>query len=149
MWKIFSIVYFIVAVSVFPAFAQEAPVVLRGTQGLVAVPFRLANASGRPVVCAAAIAHWYSAEIGRAAPGGHLEAELWSKPATGEVFLLNDRQDRMPVQRLWCGYEGADVSTRSDIALAHRAGTAEPAVDLICGAEGGAPGLACRRRGTP
>lgn len=129
------------------AAAEEAPVIERGTHGLVALPFHVANQADRPVVCATAIAHWYSAEIGSVAPGGELAARLWSKPATGEVFLLNAQQDRMPIQSLWCGFAGADVSTRSDIGLARRAGVAEPAIDLVCKVGSGARPLDCRRRG--
>ncbi|MDR6951375.1 hypothetical protein J2X65_000723 [Ancylobacter sp. 3268] len=131
-----------------PAFAEEAVVVERGVEGLAAVPFQVANRTDRSISCSAAIAHWYSADIGVAEPGGRLEAGLWSKPATGEVFLLNDRQDRMPVQRLWCGYAGADVSTRSEIGLVRRAGSAEPALDLVCLSAGRAQPLDCRRRGS-
>ena len=147
MRKIFICICLLVVAALPPAFAEEAIVVERGIEGLAAIPFRVANESGRPVVCAAAIAHWYSAEIGAVAPGGRLEAALWSKSATGEVFLLNAKQDRMPVQRLWCGFAGADVSTRSDIALARRAGIAEPALDLVCVSRDGMQGLDCRRRG--
>lgn len=131
------------------AIAEEALVVVRGTQGLTAVPLVVTNSSNRPVACTAAIAHWYSAPVGIAAPGARLSAQLWSNPATGEVFLLNPVQDRMPVQRLWCGYEGEDVSTRSEIALQRRAGAAEPAITLDCraaGVAGAAQGLACQRR---
>lgn len=127
--------------------AEEVHVIARGMQGLEAVPLRLENETARPVACAAAIAHWYSAPVGSAAPGGRLETRLWSKPATGEVLLLNAQEDQMPIQSLWCGYAGADVSTRSDIPLARRAGTPEPAIDLICREAAGGPALDCRRRG--
>ena len=128
------------------AIAEEAMVVERGVEGLVALPFRVTNRTDKPLRCAAAIAHWYSAEIGAVAPGQRLEAQLWSKPASGEVFLLNPRQDRMPIQSLWCGYAGADVSTRQVIALQRRAGVEEPAVDLTC-RPGTATGmLECQRR---
>ncbi|MBB3772588.1 hypothetical protein FHS55_003209 [Angulomicrobium tetraedrale] len=145
MLKFFIAVILILLPSMaLPAQAEEVLVVERGVEGLVAVPFRIANDTDRPVACAAAIAHWYSAQIGTAAPHGRLEASLWSKPASGEVFLLNATQDRMPVQRLWCGYVGEDVSTRSEIALARRAGAPEPAIDLVCGRDGGTTALACR-----
>lgn len=127
------------------AAAEEALVVERGVEGLVAVPFQVRNASDRPLTCAAAIAHWYSADIGTVPPGQRLDARLWSKPATGEVFLLNPQQDRMPIQSLWCGYAGADVSTRSVIGLQRRAGAGEPAINLTCHAGKGAPALECQR----
>ncbi|GAB4064649.1 hypothetical protein KHC28_12160 [Ancylobacter sonchi] len=119
----------------------------RGVEGLVAVTFHIENATRRPITCSAAIAHWYSAKIGMLSPGGRFDAKFWSKPATGEVFLLNDKQDRMPIQRLWCGFAGADVSTRSEIALARRAGAAEPAIDLVCVSRADERALDCRRRG--
>ncbi|MBS9477305.1 hypothetical protein [Ancylobacter radicis] len=128
------------------ALAQEALVVERGVEGLEAVPFRVRNATDRPLACAAAIAHWYSAAIGTVAPGGRLDAQLWSKAASGEVFLLNAQQDRMPIQTLWCGYEGADVSTRSMIRLERRAGAREPGVELDCRAGATAQALDCQRR---
>lgn len=148
MGKNFISYWFLVAFSAVPVFAEEAMVVERGVEGLVAVPFQVANRTDRSISCSAAIAHWYSAEIGVAEPGGRVEAGLWSKSATGEVFLLNDKQERMPVQRLWCGYAGADVSTRSEIGLVRRAGSAEPALDLICLSTGVAQPLDCRRRGS-
>lgn len=126
--------------------AEEALVVERGVEGLVAVPFRVTNRTERPLLCAAAIAHWYSADIGMVEPGQRLDARLWSKPATGEVFLLNAQQDRMPIQSLWCGYAGADVSTRRVIGLQRRAGAGEPAVDLTCQAGAATGALDCQRR---
>lgn len=129
------------------ALSEEVMVVERGVEGLEAVPFRVRNETGRPLLCAAAIAHWYSADVGTVAPGGTLEAHLWSKPASGEVFVLNPQQDRMPVLSLWCGYEGADVSTRSLIPLQRRAGTPEPAITLACragGAQAPTPVLECQ-----
>ncbi len=128
--------------------ATEVMIVERGTEGLAAVPFRVRNETGRPLVCAAAMAHWYSADVGTIPPGGSFEARLWSKPASGEVFLLNAGEDRMPIQTLWCGYQGADVSTRSLVALHRRAGVVEPAVDLTCRQEAGGASLDCRRGGT-
>ncbi|MBS7543103.1 hypothetical protein [Ancylobacter oerskovii] len=146
MAKVFVVFCFVLSVCAGPAKAEEAMVVERGTEGLVGVPFRVVNESRRPIACSAAIAHWYSARIGSVAPWRRLEAKLWSKPATGEVFLLNETQDRMPVQRLWCGYAGADVSTRSEIGLLRRAETAEPPIELVCSSGGESQALDCRRR---
>ncbi|MCK0198927.1 hypothetical protein MWN34_18675 [Ancylobacter sp. 6x-1] len=125
--------------------AEEVHKVERGTEGLSVIRFHLVNETDRPLACAAAIAHWYSAELGTAAPHGELSAQLWSRPKTGEVFLLNRNQDNMPVQTLWCGFAGADVSTRSDILLARRAGAVEPAIELRCTATEGGATLECRR----
>ena len=119
---------------------------LHGTAGLDRVSFQALNRSDAAIACEASIAHWYSAEIGRAAPGETVAADLWSDPASGAVYLLNAGQDRMPVQVLFCGIEGKAASTRSDILLARRAGAAEPAIDLAC--DGATPDgkLACSRR---
>lgn len=127
--------------------AEEVHIITRGTQGLEAVPLRVENATARPVACAVAIAHWYSAPVGAVEPGKRLDTRLWSKPATGEVLLLNAQEDQMPIQSLWCGYAGADVSTRSDVRLVRRAGESEPAIDLVCREVAGSPALDCRRRG--
>ncbi|MBS7539858.1 hypothetical protein [Ancylobacter lacus] len=114
-------------------------------EGLAAVPFRVRNETGRPLVCSAVLAHWYSAPIGTVPPGEQLEARLWSKPASGEVFLLNVRDDRMPIQSLWCGYQGADITTRSLVVLDRRAGQVEPPVNMICRSDGETHALDCRR----
>ncbi len=114
------------------ASAEEAMVVVRGTEGLTAVPFRVENRTEGPMTCGAAIAHWYSMPLGDAAPGEAVETRLWSDPATGAVFLLNPSEDRMPVLSLWCGKTGADVTTGSRILLVRRAGTAEAAIALAC-----------------
>lgn len=115
------------------ASAEEAHVVVRGTDGLVAVPFRVENRSGAGMTCGAAIAHWYSMPVGQAPTGVAVTATLWSDPKTGTVFLLNPSEDRMPVLDLWCGRTGSDVSTGFRILLGRRAGTAEPAIALACG----------------
>lgn len=130
-----------------PVVAEEVVVVERGTDGLIAVPFRALDRSAGPMVCSAAIAHWYSVEIGRAEPGAAVTATLWSNPATGAIHLLNDHQDRMPIQTLWCGVAGRDASTRSDVPLARRRGGAESPIDLVCTEASAGDRLACRPRG--
>ncbi|MQT15615.1 hypothetical protein [Segnochrobactrum spirostomi] len=127
--------------------AEEAMVVQRGTEGLSPVPFRVANQSDQAIVCAAATAHWYSIEIGRAQPNTELVETIWSKPATGEVFALNTHEDHMPIQTLWCGLAGADVSTRTEIRLERKIGVKEPAISLTCTSDPAAHRLACRRLG--
>ena len=81
---------------------EDAPVA-RGTAGLVEVPFRAVNAGAADMECKAALAHWYSVDLGRAAPGASLAATLWYDPRDGNVFILNAAEDHMPVQMLWCG----------------------------------------------
>jgi len=113
--------------------ADEAPpAVLIGTDGLTAVPFTAENESAGSIACDAAIAHWYSATLGEAAPGARVEATFWSEPASGVLYVLNDKRERMPVQALWCGVAGRSASTRSDVQLARRIGIVEPAIHLVC-----------------
>lgn len=135
---------FLTLMSATAAGATETPTALRGTEGLSAVPVEIRNETSLPIACAASIAHWYSAELGRAGPGETLALPLWSDPATGTVVTLNAVQDRMPVLALWCGLAGRDVSTRSDIPLVRRAGAPEPAVRRACTVDSGTNRLDCR-----
>ena len=125
------------------ALAETAAVVERGVEGLTRVPFRADNQSDGPIECEAAVAHWYSSKIGSAAIGGSVTGALWSNPATGAVFLLNDKEERMPVQSLWCGVGGKAAMTRADVYLERRQGVAEPAVRIACGGLTAKGGLAC------
>lgn len=115
-----------------------------GSAGLVAVPLTVANAGAEAIGCRAAIAHWFSAEVGTAPPGGTVEATLWVDPATGAVFLINAAGDPMPVESLWCGVAGATWRTRSLVPLPRQAAAGD-AVALTCrGSAGGGP-LSCRQ----
>ena len=127
------------------ACAETAAVVERGVEGLTRVSFRADNRSGGPIECEAAVAHWYSAKIGSATAGGSVIGELWSSPRTGAVFLLNDSQERMPVQSLWCGLGGKAAMTRADIYLERRQGVAEPAVHIACAGLTAKGALACHQ----
>lgn len=127
------------------ALAAKSPmVVATGTDGLAAVPVVVVNAGTERIGCDAAIAHWYSASLGEAAPGARLERTLWSDPQSGAVYLLNDKDERMPVQTLWCGLASETVSTRYDIAIERRSGGVEPAIGLVCAGMAGGR-LDCRR----
>ncbi len=124
------------------AAAEDTAPVLRGTVGLVEVPFAAANRGPGEMVCSAALAHWYSLDLGLAAPGGRVEASLWYDPKDGTMALLNGSKDRMPVQALWCGIAGRTWATRSVIGLERRAGGAPAPIRLTCGVE--ADRIACR-----
>src|SRR5690606_8894179 len=76
--------------------------VRRGTEGLAAVPLTIANAAGEPIVCVGELAHWYSAELGRAAAREEMRVPLWFDPETGTYTVLNDSDENMPVEALWC-----------------------------------------------
>lgn len=125
-----------------PAIAADAAETGRGAAGLAVVPFSVDNAGPVPIVCAAAVAHWFSLELGRAPAGGTVTAVLWADPAGGAVFVLNDVGDRLPIERLWCGIAGRGWQTRAQVALARRAGEAPPPIGLVCTPAG--ERLACR-----
>jgi hypothetical protein len=100
-----------------PAFAAG-----HGTEGLTERMFQAENRGDGQIACGAAIAHWYSVDLGQAGPGASVSARLWFDPAGGAVYLLNDRQDRLPVETLWCGEAGRSWATRSVIDLPRHAG---------------------------
>ncbi len=99
--------------------------------GLVAVPFRAVNLGSAPILCGAMLAHWYSAELGRAAKGEAISATLWSDTASGAVYLLNRSGHPMPVAQLWCGIAGREAG-RSIVTLERRAGVVQAALLLAC-----------------
>jgi hypothetical protein len=109
----------------------------RGSAGLIEMPFGALNAAGSEISCSVALAHWYSAELGRAAPGAKISASFWRDPATGALYLLNDIGDRMAVQMTWCGFAGRSWETRSVLNIA-----AGKTADLTC--VSGTGRLACR-----
>jgi hypothetical protein len=109
----------------------------RGSMGLVEMPFAARNAAGSEISCSVALAHWYSAELGRAAPGARISASFWRDPATGAVYLLNAIGDRMAVQMTWCGFAGRSWETRSVLNV-----TEGKVTDLTC--MNGSNRLACR-----
>jgi hypothetical protein len=135
MRRLFLIALLLAALAVPPAPAEEAQPVVRGTEGTAAIPFTARNDGPARIACSAAIAHWYSFDLGEAGPGETVRATLWLDPATGEVSLLNELQDRMPVQALWCGLAGRSWATRSSVPLARRAGEAPGRIELTCASE--------------
>lgn len=92
-----------------------------GTDGLTPVTLTVANAGIEPIACHADIAHWYSLELAKAAPGAVLDIELWFDPETGTYAALNDKGENLPVERLWCGMDGRAYATRALISLDRRA----------------------------
>jgi hypothetical protein len=118
--------------------AAEAP----GGRALVSVTLDVANASAGPIDCRAAIAHWFSAEVGAAGPGGAVAATLWVDPASGTVHLINAAGDAMPVESLWCGVADATWNTRSLLPLPRDA-QAGDSLSLTC-RDTATGSLACR-----
>lgn len=103
----------------------------RGHDGLRPLALVAVNHTAEPIVCSVSLAHWYSAELGHAAPGGVVRAALWLDPATGVVSLLNESAHRMPVEALWCGFEGRAWATRSQIDLPREQAGAELAITCL------------------
>lgn len=96
------------------------------------VEIAITNTGVAPLECGAAIAHWFSEDLGRAAPGETLEFSFGYDLASGTVFRLNDRGDEMAVQRVWCGLAGNAWPGRAEITLERRAGEAPAPVTLDC-----------------
>lgn len=107
----------------------------RGHDGLRPLAFRALNSASEPIVCSVGLAHWYSAELGRAVPGEVVRAALWRDPATGVVSLLNETAHRMPVEALWCGFAGRAWATRSQIDLPRASVPTELDIDCRDGAD--------------
>jgi hypothetical protein len=130
---------FALLLTALPAFAAG-----QGHDGLTERMFRAENRGDGRIACGAAIAHWYSVDLGQAGPGGSVSARLWFDPADGAVYLLNDKQDRLPVEALWCGVAGRSWATRSPIDLPRHAGpvAAAPAIAVDCASDG--ERLVCR-----
>jgi hypothetical protein len=120
-----------------PAAAAESGVTARGTAGLAPLRFAARNDGGEAMSCAVATAHWYSVDLGTAAPGATLRQTFWATPATGEIVILNAHGDRMPVQALWCGLAGRAWDTRAAIELERRAGRRPAPVHVACRAASG------------
>lgn len=106
--------------------------IIKGTEGADPVRLLVSNETSRPMICTAALAHWYSEDLGRAEPGASLDIMLWHDPETGVVNLINRTNDRMPVEAIWCGTAGDLSATRARIALPITAGPAPANVTRSC-----------------
>ena len=106
--------------------------ILSGTEGTEPVRLSVSNGTGAEMACTAALAHWFSQPLGRAAPGAALAVTLWHDPETGVLNLMNETDDRMPVEAIWCGTAGDMTATRTRIGLPHAAGAAAPALSRAC-----------------
>ncbi len=103
-----------------PLVAQETLHVERGTQGLDKFVITVDNQGTQTLSCEVATAHWYSVALGDITPGHTLHTALWKNRRSGEVFILNQLQDRMPVQRFWCGQRDNSWQTRYQFMLPDR-----------------------------
>ncbi|AJY44997.1 hypothetical protein [Martelella endophytica] len=89
--------------------------IVHGTDGAEPVEVSVTNETGDSLDCRAALAHWYSDELGRMDPGGRLTVTLWHDGETGVLNLMNATDDRMPVEAIWCASE--DSRARLDLPM--------------------------------
>jgi hypothetical protein len=107
-----------VVVSSYAGAVELRPITVRkGTEGLDPAPVTVTNRTANPIVCIAEIAHWYSAELARVPAATDAPIGLWRDPSDGAYVALNDKQENMPVERLWCGFEGRAYETRGELVL--------------------------------
>lgn len=104
----------------------------RGTEGVSPMALTIVNSAEGPISCKASLAHWYSSELGTAAPDDTIDVMLWHDPLIGELSLLNALEDRMPLEAIWCGRQGRINETRSRIALPFTAGQAQSTLHQAC-----------------
>jgi len=121
-----------------PVLAADAE---RGSAGLAALAVTVDNTGAMPIDCGAAVAHWFSVDLGSVPAGATVTLPLWRDDAGGTVYTLNLHGDRLPVERLWCGLAGRSWATRSEIALPRQAGAAAD-VAVACSDDG--ERLSCR-----
>lgn len=132
-----------------PAPAQDAGgyepygAIIRGTDGAHPVVLHIRNAGASDLACTAALAHWYSEKLGRAAPGAAIEAVLWHDPETGVINLLNAETDRMPVEALWCGTPGGGATGRARLSLPLASGPAPARLVFACAPQAADGHVAC------
>lgn len=118
--------------------------IIRGTEGAQPVTLRIRNDGAADLACTAALAHWYSQALGRAAPGAALDVALWHDPQTGVLNLLNAQGDRMPVEAVWCRPAGTGRAARGRVGLPLAAGPAPARIARACAPAEGGGRIACR-----
>jgi hypothetical protein len=104
----------------------------RGIEGVNEVSFAVRNDTAKPLHCLASLAHWYSAPIGDVAAGETLLANFWHNPKTGSLSMLNQLQDRMPIEAITCGPLPLDPATGAELSLNFRAGIYPTGFTYIC-----------------
>lgn len=102
--------------------------IIHGTNGADPVEISISNATGGQLTCDAALAHWYSEELGAIAPGARLALTLWHDRETGVLNLMNATDDRMPVEAVWCVLGTA----RARLALPMTTGKARARLAFTC-----------------
>lgn len=86
-------------------------------EGLEPLDLQVTNAGAAAIACEAEIAHWFSADMGRAAPGEMLALDLWRNPASGVHATRNSAGEFLPVERVFCGLAGRAFATRWVVPL--------------------------------
>ncbi|MCZ4351964.1 hypothetical protein O4H61_05500 [Roseovarius aestuarii] len=112
--------------------------IIHGTDGADPVQVSILNKTGSPLDCRAALAHWYSDDLGRIVVDDQLTLTLWHDSETGVLNLMNATDDRMPVEAVWCATDTA--RTRLDLPMA--TGQTEAKLHFTCKAVDGA-NLSC------
>ena len=81
--------------------------IIHGTEGADPVAISIINGTDVSIDCRAALAHWYSEELGGILPDNQLTLTLWHDSETGVLNLMNATNDRMPVEAIWCATTGS------------------------------------------
>ena len=117
-----------------PAAAVELrPIEVRtGIDGLESMPLSVANGTISPIVCRAELAHWYSIDLVELAPGSAADIALWFDPDSGTVTVLNEKQENMPIEKLWCGLKDRAYATRAELRLDRRLSVAPGKLAVRC-----------------
>lgn len=106
--------------------------VRKGTAGLALVPLNVTNTGATQLLCIGELAHWYSTEVARIDAGATVRVDLWFDPQSGTYAVLNDSEENMPLESLWCGRAGRAYETRARIVLDRDPDRAPEAIDLAC-----------------
>lgn len=84
---------------------------------LVAIQIEIRNASVAPILCQAEIAHWFATDLAAIVPGERADLGLRFDTASGTWAAMNARGEALPVERVWCGFEGRAFATRWNLPL--------------------------------
>lgn len=103
-----------------------------GTEGLTKVPISITNNTSQTVSCIGELAHWYSTEVAKIEGDSTTRFDLWFDPITGTLTLLNEHDENMPVESLWCGFDGRAFASRSRLNLARHEGKTPNGMRLSC-----------------
>ena len=97
------------AVSFSAAISAQTTFAVAAADNWSVTTLSIANESAdRSLACQFLLAHWFEISIGPIAPGEETVQPLTTRPAAGDVAILNSVGDHMAVERLICGEPGAD-----------------------------------------